>query len=197
MSANPTITQLDGGQVIKRIYEESNDAIRTVVAGGASFAVALDSSDSIVILGTEDGIVSGTPHAIKVDSGGVTFIRADSISGATAALSSASSGVVLSPISCTGIKSYQIYAQVTAEDGLGAGITGNITARIDISPTAAGSTFYQTGTTLNVPGATALNDVVASSLLTDILGKRVQLTLTANNLVGADRVIFYIVGSTL
>lgn len=197
MSINPTISQLDSGQIIKRIYDESNDAIRTEVAGGTSFAVALDHSDSIVALGTEDGTVGGTYHAIKVASDGVAFVRADSISGSTANLTSASSGIVLSPISCSGIKSYQIYAQVNAEDVLGAGITSNITARIDISPTSSGSTFYQTSTTLNVPGGTALNAVVVSSLLTNIIGQRVQLTLTTNNLAGADAVKFFLVGSTL
>lgn len=197
MSQNPTISQLDAPQIVKRVFDESNDANRVVVAGGTSFAVSLDHTDSVVTLGTEDGTVSGTYHAIKVDTSGVTFVRADSISGATADLSSASTGVVLSPIVCSGIKSYQIYAQVDAEDVLAAGITSNITARIDISPTTSGSTFFQTSTTLNVPANTALNAVVASALLTNIIGKRVELTLTVNNLAGADRVKFYLVGSTL
>lgn len=197
MSQNSTISQLDAGQIVKRIYDESNDAIRIEVAGGTSFAVALDSSDNIVALGTEDGTVSGTAHALKVDTSGNLSIRADSISGATASLSSASSGVVLAAISSSGIKSYQIYAQVIAEDVPAAGITSNITARIDISPSTSGSNFFQTSTTLDVPGTTALNAVVASSLLSNIIGQRVQLTLTANNLAGADRVTFYLVGSSL
>lgn len=196
MSVNPSISQLDNGQIIKRVYDGSNDAVRTVVAGGTSFAVALDSSDSVVMLGTEDGIVSGTPHAIKVDANGVVIIRADSISDSSADLSSASSGVVLGPISSSGIKSYQIYAQVDGEDVAAAGLAGAIAVRLDISPTASGSTFLQTAATLNVPAATALNAVVASSLLTNIIGQRAQLTITANTLVGADRVKFFLVGSS-
>lgn len=197
MSQNPTISQLDGSQIIKRVYTESDDAVRVSVASGTSFAVVLDHTDSIVALGTEDGTPAGTYHAFKVASNGTVFVRADSVSGATADLSSASTGVVLAPISSSGIKSYQIYAQVDAEDALGAGTTGDITARIDISPTSSGTTFYQTATTLTVPGGTALNAVVASALLTDIIGQRVQLTLTANGLIGADRVKFFICGSSL
>lgn len=197
MAKNPSITQLDVGQALRRTYDEANDAIRIEVAGGVSFAVALDHTDSVVALGTEDGTPSGTYHAIKVSPTGVAFVRADSISGSTADLSSASAGVVLAPISSSGIKSYQIYAQVDGENVPAAGLAGAITARIDISPTAAGSTFFATSTTLNVPATTALNAVVASSLLTNIIGQRVQLTLTSNTLVGGDLVKFYIVGSSL
>lgn len=197
MSVNPSPSLLDGGQIVKRVYDEANDAVRVEVAGGTSFAVALDSSDSIVVLGTEDGVVSGTPHALKVSTTGVVYVRADSISGATASLSSASSGVVLAAISSSGIKSYQLYAQVLAEDVAMAGTTGDIIARIDISPLSSGSTFYQTSNTLTVPSGTALNAVVIGTVLTSIVGLRVQLTLTTNSLAGADRVKFFLVGSSL
>lgn len=198
MSQNSTITKLDAPQVVKRTYDEANDAIRTIPAETTSFAVELDASDgdSVLSTGSSDGTSSGTLKVIKVDSNGVQYIRADSISGSTAELDHTSAGVVLSAISSAGIKTYQLFAQVTGEDVPAAGITSNITARIDISPTTSGSTFYSTSTTLNVPGATALNAVVASALLTTIIGQRVQLTLTANNLAGNDKVKFYIVGST-
>lgn len=199
MSQNSTPSYLDSPQIIKRVYEEADDAVRVKVASGTSFAVALDAADgdNVFIKGSEDGTTSGTSHVFKLDANGVVYVRADSISGNTAALSSASVGVVLAAIASSGIKSYQIYAQVTGEDVAAAGLTSNITARIDISPATSGSNFFQTSTTLNVPGTTALNAVVASSLLTNIIGKRVQLTLTANNLAGADRVVFYLVGSSL
>lgn len=197
MSVNPSITLLDGGQIIKRVYDEPNDAVRVEVAGGTSFAVTLDHTDSVVALGTEDGAAGGTYHALKVSSTGVVLVQGNAVTGTSAALSSASSGVVIAAFSTAGIKSYQIYAQVTAEHSAAAGTTGDIVARLDISPAASGSVFYQTSTTLTVPGSTALNAVVVGTILSSFVGMRAQLTLTSNGLGGADRVVFYIVGSSV
>lgn len=89
MSQNSTPSYLDNGQIIKRIYEESDDAVRVKVASGTEFAVSLSSS--------EDSISS------------------QGQSGSTkASLTNASTGVVVAAESCAGYKSFQLYTKTTS-----------------------------------------------------------------------------------
>ena len=93
MSQNSSPSLLDGGQVIKRIYEETDDAIRVKVASGTSFAVALDVSDGDTvgvqgngsstkasITNANTGVISGNISApdatVSTFTGFTTTIRA-------------------------------------------------------------------------------------------------------------------------
>lgn len=70
MAQNPVISQLDSNQIVRRTYDEANDAVRTELVNAVTLAVTINHDDSIVTLGTEDGAVDGTYHAVRVTSDG-------------------------------------------------------------------------------------------------------------------------------
>lgn len=81
MAKNPNPSLLDPGQIIKRVYDEANDQLRTTIdasinIGGQQTLVIDQVADSIVVYGTTDGTFSGTHKAIKVDSSGVVQVSA-------------------------------------------------------------------------------------------------------------------------
>lgn len=89
MAQNPTITQLDTAQAMKRTYDESNDAIRTVPASVSGFAITIDAADdSISIVGLS--------------------------SSTKASITNASTGVIIPAFSCAGYKSFNLYTNTTA-----------------------------------------------------------------------------------
>lgn len=55
MSQNPVITQLDPGQVIKRVYDEANDRLRV----DAEVTVNISSAQEVIISQTDDSIRIG------------------------------------------------------------------------------------------------------------------------------------------
>lgn len=186
MSTNNNISLLDAPQMIRRSFDPTNDAIR-VSLDGVSIQLDSASGDSILAIGTEDGTTGGTQHALKVSTSGVLFIRADSISAASAVLTDASSGSAIAGTSCSGIKTFQLYAKaVTAT-------TGALTVRIDVSPD--GTNYFQTATTLTLP-ASLINTVVASSLLTTVIGQLVKVTITSNALGAAEQAQVFLVGAS-
>lgn len=81
MAKNPNPSLLDPGQIIKRVYDEANDQIRTTIdasinVAGQQTLVITDTVDSIVAFGTTDGTFTGTHKAIKVDTNGVVQVSA-------------------------------------------------------------------------------------------------------------------------
>lgn len=79
MSKNLSPSLLDAHQITKRVYDEDNDAVRVEVASGTSFAISVDAADgdNLLIQGTEDGTLDGTPHVVKVNAQGELVISAD------------------------------------------------------------------------------------------------------------------------
>lgn len=79
MGQNSSPSMLDGPQIIKRTFDATNDAIRTVPAETTSFTVELDATDGDSVLSTAstDGTSSGTLSVIRADANG----RLDTIDG--------------------------------------------------------------------------------------------------------------------
>jgi hypothetical protein len=68
MAKNPTISQLDPGQIIKRVYDEANDQIRTTIDA----SVNINGQQTLVINDTEDSIKigDGNGHYLAVNPDG-------------------------------------------------------------------------------------------------------------------------------
>lgn len=69
MSQNPTISRLDPGQIIKRVYEESSDSIRT----RAEITTTITGAQEIVISADDDSIAvrsSSTGNEIEPNADG-------------------------------------------------------------------------------------------------------------------------------
>lgn len=198
MGLNSSPSLLDSPQIVKRIFDATNDAVRITLAEATGIAIELNAADgdSALAVGTTDGTTSGTQKVFKLDTNGVLYIRGDSISGQSAALDGTSVGTVIDPIDCSGIKSFQIYAEVLAADDTTA-TAGQIEAKIDLSPVTSGDTFVTINVALNVPPGTDVGVVAVSDLITNLIAKRARLSLTANQLVGNDSVRFFIVGSSV
>lgn len=172
MAQNPDIKLLDSGQIVKRIYDGANDAIRTVPAEATSYSIELDATDGDSVLVYGNGFAQNSTS-----------------------LSSASAGVVIAAAACVGQKSFQLYGIVTALQG--ASTAGDLIARIEVSPSDTDNVWYNSSVSLTVPSASALNSVTASSLLTTLIARRVRVSLTTNSLAGNDRVTLYLVGNSL
>lgn len=132
----------------------------------------------------------GDNDAVRVSVGSAEFVVSGEGISASGTMTNGSSGQVIAATACPGNKEYQLYAVATTTT------TGSITVRIDVSPADSGSIFYSTGTTLSL-NASAANTIVVSSILTDLIARRVRVTITANNLAADEIVTVYIVGSTL
>lgn len=111
---NPSITQLDPIQAVKRCYSEASDAIRTIPAEATSFQieVSADDGDSVIAV---PKVVSGS-----------------------ADITSASTGTIIAEQGCVGIKSVAIYSKTTAT------ITGPQTCVVQVSPADAGDVWINT-----------------------------------------------------
>lgn len=167
---NPTITQLDVIQAIRRTYDEANDALRVEVAGGVSFAVSLDHTDSVVVLGTEDGTAGGTYHALKTTTTGSPLITPNG-SSTKVSLTSASTGTVIGPVSCAGMKSFNLYTNTTST------ITGAQALTLLISPSDTDNVWI--AATLTVTESTTNAVVVKGTTETDVVARRVRVDIAA------------------
>lgn len=170
--ANPSPSLLDSGQIIKKIFDTTDDAVRIVLASGTTFEVSLNSDeDSVTVLG-------------------------NGFAGNTAALTSASTGVVMAATASVGIKSFQLYAIVNAAQ-TGGLTSGAIVVKIEVSPSDSVNVWYDPSSSLNVPLGTATGAVLAGSILSILIARRVRLSVVSNALVGADSVTFYLVGNSV
>lgn len=72
MGVNSNVSLLDAGQISKRTFDSTNDAIRVVPAEVTAFAVELDGTDgdSTLAMGSTDGTASGTLTVLRADSNG-------------------------------------------------------------------------------------------------------------------------------
>lgn len=88
MAQNPTISQLDPGQIIKRVYDEANDQIRTgatIVAEIGSIDVSISQVDDSIRIGdgtdlvTTTTIGSSTGLDVNVISSTATSVQIDGL----------------------------------------------------------------------------------------------------------------------
>lgn len=181
MSQNSSPSLLDSGQIIKRLYEESDDAVRVKVAGGTSFAVSLAASDndSVIVVGTTDGTVSGTQKALKLSSSGVAIVDgsavtqpiiATTLTTQKASLTSASTGVVVPAISVVGMKSFSLITNTTST------IIGAQVLTLEISPHDTDNVWVATSLTVT-PSLTS--GVTATGTVLSTVARRARVSTAA------------------
>lgn len=150
MGANASVSQLDSGQIIKRVYDATNDAVRVDFAGVHSSAISLSATDS------------SNPDSV---------INYPSSSSTKVSLTSASTGVVISPVSCVGIKSFNLYTKTTSA------ITGEQACTLQISPSDTDNVWISASCTVT-PSETNTT-VVKGTIETDIVARRAQVIIAA------------------
>ena len=118
MSQNQLPSLLDSGQIIKRVFDGTNDAVRVEIGQGTSFAIGLsaDSGDSILTVPT--------------------------LLEAKASITSTNSGVIIPVTSCTGMKSFSIYTHTTST------ITGAQLCTVEVSPSDSDNVWIATSATI-------------------------------------------------
>jgi hypothetical protein len=118
MAQNPTPSLLDSGQILKRLYDESNDAVRLVLADpSAGISVSLSSS--------EDSVVN-LPTSLA----------------ATANITSASTGVIIAATSCVGMKTFNLFSKSTSA------VVGPQVLTVEISPSDSADVWFATSLTI-------------------------------------------------
>lgn len=118
MSQNPSISQLDSGQIIKRVYDGANDAVRVEVGSGTSFGLSIsaDSGDS----------VTSVPNVTEQK----------------ASITNANTGVIIPATTCIGMKSFQLYTNTTST------ITGAQACTLQVSPSDSDNIWINTTLTI-------------------------------------------------
>jgi hypothetical protein len=143
---NPNINDLDAPQCIQRAFDGDNDALRMELASGVAFDVTLSqSSDSVTIYPV-------------------------SISDVSYSVNATSSTIVLGPVNCTGVKSFQLYTNTTTT------ITGPEAYTLQVSPSDTDNVWYSTSTTVT-PSVT-VGVVEASTVNTGIVARRAQVIMS-------------------
>lgn len=145
MAQNPTVTRLDTAQAIKRTYDESNDAIRTIPADVTSFAIELDAADGDNV--ATKGLSSST----------------------TANITNANTGVIIAAADCSGYKSFNLYTKTTTN------IVGAQVCTVEVSPSDTDNVWKATSLTItpdatagNVVMGTANSAIVARRIRVSI-----------------------------
>lgn len=135
MSQNPNITLLDPHQIFKRIYNESNDAVRIDIATGVDFAVELNADDG--------------------DS-----VESRGISGSTkSSITSSNTGVIIAAFDCKGMKSFNLYSKTTST------ITGSQVCTLEVSPSDSDDVWKATSLTITpdaTDGVVVMGTVISS-----------------------------------
>src|SRR6267142_2903033 len=147
MAKNQSVTALDTPQVIKRVYDEANDAVRVEVATGTTFGLSLsaDSGDSI--------------------------INVPNVAERKASITTSSTGVIVSPVSCIGMKSFQLYTNTTSD------ITGAQVCTLEISPSDSDNVWIASGLTITPSGTNGT--VVKGTVNTAIVARRMRVSIAA------------------
>lgn len=147
MSKNLTVTQLDAGQVFKRVYDEANDCVRVEVGGGTSFELNLDATagDTVGVQG------NGTQQK--------------------SSLTNASTGVVIAPFSCVGMKSFNLYTNTTAT------LTGAQVCTLQVSPSDTDNVWISTSLTITPSGTNGT--VIMGTANSAIVARRAQVIIAA------------------
>jgi len=90
MAQNSSISRLDSNQMIKRVFDEANDAVRIVLGESTGIAIELSADDGDSIITRPEGIST------------------------KASLTSASSGVIIAAASCVGMKTFNLHSKTTS-----------------------------------------------------------------------------------
>jgi hypothetical protein len=147
MAKNTTITQLDAGQVIKRIFDEPNDALRVEIGSGTSFALGITADD------------------------GSSITAVPSVSETKSSITNANTGVIVGPVPCIGMKSFELYTNTTST------ITGAQVCTLQVSPSDTDNVWISTSTTIT-PSTTNAT-VVTSTVNTSIVARRMRVSIAA------------------
>lgn len=117
MAKNSAPSQLDSPQIIKRIYDEANDAVRVEIGTGTGFALSIsaDSGDSIVSI--------------------------PQVSETKASITNANTGVIIPASACIGMKSFQLYTNTTST------IVGPQVCTLQVSPSDSDDVWISTSLT--------------------------------------------------
>lgn len=170
MAQNPTITLLDAAQVLKRLYDESNDSIRIQMGDSTSFAVELAASDgdNVAALGSTDGTMDGTLKVLKVDSTGAVVL-AQTTASTSGSLSNASSAgtSIIAAASAVGLKDFYMYAITNTT------ITDSVLITLQVSPDDSADVWYST--TLTLTPSTTAAVVVAGAAVLSVVARRYRV----------------------
>lgn len=116
LNSNPSL--LDSGQIIKRLFDGSNDAIRIVLAEATGIAIELNADDGD-----------------SVESRGIN-------SETKASITNTDSGVIVPAQSCAGMKSFNLYTKTTST------ITGSQVCTLEVSPSDTDDVWIATSVTV-------------------------------------------------
>lgn len=150
MAQNPSISQLDGPQIIKRVFDQTNDSVRVDFAGVHSTAINLSATDT----SNPDSIIN---YPVSLST--------------KASLTSASTGTVIGPVSCVGMKSFNIYTVTTAT------ITGSQALTLQVSPSDSDNVWIAVSCTATPSTTNAV--VVKGTTEVDIVARRAQVVIAA------------------
>lgn len=143
---NPSPSLLDSPQIIKRVFDASNDSVRVNLGdiNGLSFNLSA----------TGDTIgVQGVSTSTKVS------------------LDNTSTGVVLGPVSCVGMKSFQLYTNTTAT------LVGAQALTVQVSPSDTDNVWINTS--LTATESTVAATVIMGTENSAIVGRRVRVSIAS------------------
>lgn len=149
MAINTDISQLDGAQIFKRVFDGANDSIRVDFAGVHSSSISLSATD-------------GTPDSI------ITYPERSSTK---ASLTSASTGTIIGPVSCEGMRSFNLYTNTTST------LVGPQAITLQISPSATDNVWI--AATCTATPSTVSGTVIKGTMETDIVAMRARVVIAA------------------
>lgn len=144
---NPNRTQLDAAQCEVAAFDGDNEAYRVFFPGVHASAISLSAADN-------DSVISYVPSTEYKSS-----------------LTTASTGIILGPVPCAGMKSFQLYTNTTAT------LTGPQVCTLQVSPSDTDDVWI--ATTLTVTPSGTLSTVVAGTENTSICARRARVSIAA------------------
>lgn len=146
MARNSSPSQLDLVNIHQRAFDETNDSIRVELGVNSGIDIQLDAAvDSVAV----QGVSSSTK----------------------ASLTSSSTGVVIGPISCVGMKSFQLYTNTTAT------ISGAQALTLQVSPSDTDDVWI--ALTLTATPSNTSGTVVKGTTETDVVARRCRVNIAA------------------
>jgi len=128
--------------------------------------------------------------AVRVSVGSAEFIVSGESLQAQGVVTALTSGAAIPLVSCAGVNAFQLYIVANTTT------TGDLTVRLDLSPSATGTPLYQTSLTLTLPGSSAEGAIVVSTILDTFIAAMAQVTIEANGLAGTDQATVFLIGNT-
>lgn len=143
-NANPSL--LDAPQIVKRTFDSTNDAVR-------------------VSLGDVNGL------SFNLSATGDTIGTQGVSTSTKASLDNTATGTVLGPVSCVGMKSFQLYTNTTAT------LTGAQSLTLQVSPSDTDNVWM--ATSLTVTESTTSGTVVMGTANSGIVARRARVVIAA------------------